>query len=126
MQTCPFCRTYLSDSNTFCQVCGYSLVLPLPLPFFPRRKFYSTLSILSILSGILACIFTFSPALYLGSLPLVIGAIGLSSVTLEKAWGKFNTLLIKILAILGLFFGVLGYIFFMFIHSNVPGIGYTM
>jgi len=81
---------------------------------------------MSILSGILACVFTFSPALYMGSLFLVIGAIGLASVTLEKAWGRFDTLLIKILAIFGLFFGVLGYIFFMFIHSNVPGSGYSM
>jgi len=81
---------------------------------------------MSLLSGILACVFTFFPTLYMGSLFLFIGAIGLASVTLEKAWGKFDTLLIKILAILGLLFGVLGYIFFMFIHSNAPGSGYTM
>jgi hypothetical protein len=62
----------------------------------------------------------------MGSLFLVIGAIGLASVTLEKTWGRFDTLIIRILAILGLFFGVLGYIFFMFIHSNVPGCGYSM
>ena len=126
MQICPFCNTTLNDKNTFCKVCGYSLVLALFQPFFPHRKFYFTLSIMSILSGILACVFTFFPPLYMGSLFLVIGAIGLAGVTLERAWGRFDTLLIKILAIFGLFFGVLGYIFFMFIHSNVPGSGYSM
>lgn len=126
MQVCPFCNTPLNDKNTFCDKCGYSFVLALPIPLFPRRKLYFTLSIMSILSGILACVFTFFPAVYVGSLFLVIGAIGLASVTLEKAWGKFGTLQIKILAILGLFFGVLGYIFFMFIHSNVPSSGYSM
>jgi hypothetical protein len=126
MQTCPFCNTTLDDENTFCKVCGYSLVLALSQPLFPHRKFYFTLSIMSILSGILGCVFTFFPALYVGSLFLVIGAIGLAGVTLERTQGRFDTFLIKILAILGLFFGVLGYIFFMFIHSNVPGSGYSM
>ena len=126
MQTCPFCNTTLNDKNTFCKVCGYSFVLPLPYPALHHRKIYFALSILSILSGILACVFTFFPPLYMGSLFLVIGAIGSAGVTLERAWGRFDTLLIKILAIFGLFFGVLGYIFFMFIHSNVPGSGYSM
>ena len=126
MQTCPFCNTTLSAKNTFCEKCGYSLVLSLPQPFFPHKKFYWALSILSILLGILACVFTFFPAVYMGSLFFVIGAIGLAGVTLEKARGKFDALLIKILAILGLFLGVLGYISFMFLRSNVPGCGYTM
>ena len=126
MQVCPFCHTSLNGKNTFCKMCGYSFVLSLPLPFFPHRKSYYALSILSILFGILACIFTFFPALYMGSLFLVIGAITMASITLEKTWGRSDTLLIKFLAILGLFLGLLGYIFFMFIHSNVPGIGYTM
>lgn len=126
MQTCPFCKTDLSETKTFCEVCGYSFSLSLPQPFFPHKRFYFALSILSILSGILACVFAFSPALYMGSLFLVIGAIALAGVTLERAWRQFGTLLVKILAILGLFFGVLGYIFFMFIHSNVPGIGARM
>ncbi|KPL00850.1 MAG: hypothetical protein AMJ91_02925 [candidate division Zixibacteria bacterium SM23_73_3] len=126
MQSCPFCDMALNDQSTFCKLCGYSFVLALPLPLFPRRRFYFTLSILSILSGIVGCIFTFSPALYMGSLFFAIGAIGLAGVTLERTQGKFDTLLIKILSIVGLFFGVLGYMFFMFLHSNVPGIGYTM
>ncbi len=126
MRLCPFCNTTLNDKSTFCKVCGYSFVLSLPYPVLAHRKFYFSLSILSILSGVLACLFAFSPALYMGSLFLVIVAIGLAGVTLERTWGHFDTLLIKILAILGLFFGVLGYISFMFLRSNVPGIGYTM
>ena len=126
MQICPFCKADLSETKTFCEVCGYSFTLSLPRPFFPHKRFYFALSILSILSGILACVFTFFPALYVGSLFLVIGAIGLAGVTLERSRGQLDTLLIKILAILGLFFGVLGYIFFMFIRSNVPGSGYSM
>ncbi len=126
MQICPFCHTTLNDETTFCEKCGYSLVLLLPQPSFPHKEFYLAFSIFSILLGILACVFTFFPTLYMGSLFLIIGAIGLAGVTLEKTWGKFDTLLIKILAILGLFFGILGYIFFMFIHSNVPGSGYSM
>jgi hypothetical protein len=49
-----------------------------------------------------------------------------AGASLEKTWGKPDTRSIKILSIFGLIFGVLGYIFFMFIHSNVPGIGYSM
>ena len=62
----------------------------------------------------------------MSSIPLIIGTIALGGVTLERAQGKSDALMIKILAIVGLVFGVLGYIFFMFIHSNVPGIGYSM
>jgi hypothetical protein len=126
MRVCPYCNTALSSHHTFCQVCGYSLVLPLPGPAFPRRRFYLSLSILSIFSGILSCALTFVPSLYMASIFFVIGAIGSAGVTLERSRGKFHTLPIKILAVLGLFFGILGYLSFMFIRSNVPGIGYTM
>jgi hypothetical protein len=84
------------------------------------------LSISSILLGITACVFTFFPALYYGSLPFFIGEMVSAGASLEKTWGKSDTRSIKILSIFGLLFGVLGYIFFMFIHSNVPGIGYSM
>jgi hypothetical protein len=126
MQVCPFCHTTLNDENTFCFVCGYLLASALPLPLFRHKRLYFFLAILSILLGILSCGFTFFPSLYMGSLILVLGAIGFAGVTLERVQGKSDVLLIKILAILGLFFGALGYIFFMFIHSNVPGIGYSM
>lgn len=126
MQICPFCNTTLNAENTFCETCGYSFVLPLPYPVLAHRKIYFALSISSILSGILASVFTFFPAVYMGSLFLVIGTIGLASVVLEKTWGRCDTSAIKILAIIGLFFGVLGYIFFMFIRSNVPVSGYSM
>lgn len=126
MPVCPFCKTSLNDKDTCCKSCGYSFILPLPPPHSPHKKLYLVLSISSILLGITACVFTFFPALYYGSLPFFIGAMVSAGVSLEKTWGKSDTCSIRILAILGLLFGVLGYIFFMFIHSNVPGIGYSM
>jgi hypothetical protein len=126
MQTCPFCKAPLDEEATSCETCGYSLVLPLPLPVLRRRKLYLVLSILSIILGLLACVLTYVPSLYMKSLFLIIGALGLAGFALEKAWGKPDALAIRFLAVVGLFFGLLGYMFFMFIHSNVPGSGYTM
>jgi hypothetical protein len=126
MRLCPFCKKTQSEDSTFCKVCGYSFALALPILAFPHRKLSLSLSCASIISGILSCVFSFFPVLYWTSFPLVLLAIGLAGVTLESVSGKFDLLPIKILAILGLVFGVLGYIFFMFIRSNVPGIGYTM
>jgi len=126
MHTCPFCKAYLPDSNTFCRVCGYSFVLPLPHPVLLRSRLYLALAMLSILSGILSCGFSFIPTLSMASLFLVMGALALAGITLEGAKGKSQALLVKILAVLGLFFGILGYVCFMFMRSNVPGIGYTM
>ncbi len=126
MQVCPFCDTTCNDRTTFCQVCGYSFVLTLPRPFLIHRWFFLSLSLISIFLGILACIFTFFPSLYMTSMILFITAIGLAGVSLERAQGKSDASLVKILAVIGLVFGALGYIFFMFIHSNVPGIGYSM
>jgi len=126
MQTCPFCKSYLGDTSTSCKVCGYSFLLPLPHPVLTHRKLYYLLSASSILAGLVSCVFTFIPQLYMTSLFFFIAAIGLAGVTLERARGKYQTLLIKILAVLGLALGFLGYISFMFIHSNVPGCGYTM
>jgi membrane associated rhomboid family serine protease len=62
----------------------------------------------------------------MASLPFVIGAMGLAGFTLERTRGKSHARLIKLLALSGLLFGVLGYISFMFIRSNVPGSGYSM
>lgn len=126
MQTCPFCRAPLGEEATSCKTCGYSLVLPLPLPVLRRRKLYLVLSILSIILGLLACVFTYVPGLYMKSLFLIIGALGSAGFTLEKAWGKSDASQIRLLAVAGLILGLLGYVFFMFIHSNVPGSGYTM
>ncbi len=126
MRLCPFCKKTLSEDSTFCRVCGYSFVLALPILALPHKKLNLSLACASIIFGILACVFSFLPTLYLISFILVISAIGLAGVTLESVSGKFNTLLIKILAIVGLVFGILGYISFMFLRSNVPGTGYTM
>ena len=126
MRFCPFCKKTLSEESTFCAVCGYSLVLALPMLALPHKKLNLSLACTSIVLGILACAFTFFPTLYLASFLLVILAIGLAGVTLERVSGRYDALPIKILAILGLVFGILGYISFMFLRSNVPGIGYTM
>jgi len=126
MKLCPFCKKTLSGDGTSCEVCGYSFVLALPILALPHKKLNLSLACASVIFGILACVFSFLPTLYLISFILVMLAIGLAGVTLESVSGKFNTLLIRILAILGLVFGILGYISFMFLRSNVPGTGYTM
>jgi hypothetical protein len=122
MKFCPFCKKALGEDSTFCEVCGYSFVLALPMLVFPHKKLNLWLAAASIIFGILACAFTFVPDLYLISFVLVILAIALAGVTLESVRGKFDTLLIRILAIVGLVFGTLGYLFFMFLCSHVPGI----
>lgn len=126
MQECPFCGTSFEESGTICQTCGYPLSQLLPSPVLEHKAFYLGLSIFNILLGLSACVFTYFPSLYMKSLILIIASLGLASFTLEKLRGKSNTLPIKIMAVVGLVLGVLGYIFFMFIHSNVPGCGYTM
>jgi hypothetical protein len=126
MQACPFCGNPFEESDTFCQTCGSPLSQLLPPTTFKHKTFYLGLSIFSTLLGLSACIFTYFPSLYMKSLILIIASLGLGSFTLEKARGKSNALPIRILAILALVLGVLGYIFFMFIHSNVPGCGYSM
>ena len=123
MRECPFCSTALDDQSTLCTVCGYSFASALPSPMPARRRFYSGLSTLSILVGIASCVLAFLPRLYMGSLFLIIASIGLGGFVLERTRGKSGTRLVKVLAAVGVFFGVLGYISFMFLRSNVPGSG---
>jgi hypothetical protein len=101
-------------------------VSALPFPSLARRKLYFALAILSILLGLSSCAFTFVPRLYIGSLFLIIASVGLGGFILERTRGKSGTRLIKILGAVGIFFGVLGYVSFMFLRSNVPGIGARM
>jgi hypothetical protein len=126
MRACPFCGATLDDESTFCALCGHSLVSALPSPLPARRHFYLALSILSILLGIGSCAFTFVPRLYMSSLALIIASIGLGGFILERTRGNFENRLVKVLAVVGMLFGVLGYISFMFLRSNVPGCGYTL
>jgi hypothetical protein len=112
----------MSDKSTFCEACGYSFVLALPILVLPNKTLSLSLACASVIFGISACVFSFFPTLYLFSFILVILTIALAGVTLESVSGKFSALLIKILAIVGLVFGTLGYIFFMFLCSHVPGI----
>ena len=79
-----------------------------------------------MLLGIGSCAFTFVPRLYMGSLVLIIASIGLGGFVLERTRGKLETRLAKVLAVVGMLFGVLGYISFMFLRSNVPGSGSHM
>lgn len=122
MRLCPFCRKTLVEHSTFCEVCGYSFVLALPMLASPNKGWNLSLACASIVFGILACAFSLFPTLYLASFVLVILTIALAGITLESVSGKFNALLIRVLAIVGLAFGTLGYICFMFLCSNVPGI----
>jgi 4-amino-4-deoxy-L-arabinose transferase-like glycosyltransferase len=126
MLACPFCKMPQDPTSTFCRVCGYSLVDLLPRPALARKPLYLGISIISLLLALAACVLTFIPSWYMRSLIPMIASLGLASFTLEKAWGRSDTLAIKILAILALAFALLGYVSFMFIRSNVPGIGYTM
>jgi len=126
MRACPFCGATLDDESTFCEVCGHSLVSAPAPPLPARLRLYLTLSILSILVGISSCAFTFVPRLYMGSLALIIASIGLGGFILERTRGKSGTRLAKVLAVVGMLFGVLGYISFMFLRSNVPGSGAHM
>ncbi len=126
MRTCPFCKSSVAQNSTSCRVCGFSLVRLLPLPLLARKTLYWALSALSATLGLSACVFTLIPSLYMKSVVLIIGSLALAGFTLEKTWGKPNTVLIRVLAVLGLALGLLGYICFMFVRSNVPGIGYSM
>ena len=122
MRLCPFCRKTLVEDSTFCNACGYSFVLALPMLTSPHRGLNLSLACASIIFGILACVFSFFPALYLTSFILVLLTIAVAGITLESVSGRFNAFLIRVLAIVGLAFGTLGYICFMFLCSNVPGI----
>ena len=126
MHACPFCKSELDEKSNRCTLCGYSLISGLPSPALARRKFYLALSSLSVLLGIASCVFALLPPLYMGSLFLIIASIGLGGFTLERTRGKSGTWSVKILAMVGMFFGLLGYVSFMFLRSNVPGSGYTM
>jgi len=126
MPACPFCGATLEEKSTFCAVCGLSLVSALPSPLLARRRLYLALSILSILLGVSSCAFTFVPRLYMASLALIIASVGLGGFILERARGESKTRLVKVLAVVGMLFGVLGYISFMFLRSNVPGSGSHM
>ena len=126
MRECPFCNATLDEESTVCTVCGHSLVSALPRPLLARRRFYLALSILSVFLGGSSCAFTFVPLFYMGSLALIIASIGLGGFILERTRGDSKTRLTKVLAVVGMLLGVLGYISFMFLRSNVPGSGYTM
>ena len=122
MSLCPFCKRALVEDSTFCNACGYSFVLALPMLTYAHRGLNLSLACASIIFGILACAFSFFPALYLASFVLVLLTIAVAGITLESVSGRFNAFLIRVLAIVGLAFGTLGYICFMFLCSNVPGI----
>ena len=126
MRACPFCSATLDEKSTSCPVCGHSLVSALPSPLPSAKRLYLVLSILSVFLGINSCAFTFVPRLYMGSLALIIASIGLGGFVLERTRGKSGTRLAKVLAVVGMLLGVLGYISFMFLRSNVPGSGAHM
>ena len=117
---CPFCRTHLPENETFCPNCGFSTVLSLPFhPLIQHKPLYVLLALLSVVLGITSCVLSFFPYLYVIGIALIVPAIAFGAISLEGIAHKFNGKLIRLFAITGLGFGVLGYIFNILINSEV-------
>jgi hypothetical protein len=117
---CPFCKAHLSDNITVCPRCGYSVVLSLPFrPLIQHKSLYILLAFLSMVLGITSCVLSLFPYLFVMGLILVIPAIAFGAISLEGIAHKFNGKLIRLFAITGLVFGVLGYVFNVLINSQV-------
>ena len=117
---CPFCRTDLPENETFCPNCGYSTVLSLPFhPLIQHKSRYVLLAFLSTALGIASCVLSFFPYLYIIGMALIVPAIAFGAISLEGIAHKFNGKVIRLFAISGLAFGVLGYIFNVLINSEV-------
>jgi hypothetical protein len=117
---CPFCGTDLPENETFCSNCGYSTVLSLPFrPLIQHKSRYVLLAFLSMALGITSCVLSFFPYLYIIGMALIVPAIAFGAISLEGIAHKFNGKVIRLFAISGLAFGVLGYIFNVLINSEV-------
>ncbi len=117
---CPFCKTHLPENQTFCPKCGYAVVLSLQFyPSIQHKSRYVLLALLSMTLGITSCVISFFPYLYFIGMVLVVPAIAFGAISLEGIAHKFNGKLIRLFAITGLAFGVLGYIFNVLINSEV-------
>ena len=117
---CPFCRTHLPENQTFCPKCGYVVILSLPFrPTIQHKSRYVLLALLSMALGITSCVISLFPYLYVIGMVLVVPAIACGAISLEGIAHKFNGKLIRLFAISGLAFGVLGYIFNVLINSEV-------
>ena len=123
MSFCPFCGKELSEGRTYCLCCGYSTSLALPC--FPAKVDLSNLllAILGLISGIGSCVFSLFPSVnYLGFV-LVLTAIAFSGINLERLSKKFDTTPLKVLSVIALVLAAVGYLFFIFTNSRVPGSG---
>jgi hypothetical protein len=69
--------------------------------------------------GITSCVLSLFPYLFFMGLILVIPAIAFGAISLEGIAHKLNGKLIRLFAITGLVFGVLGYVFNVLINSQV-------
>jgi hypothetical protein len=117
---CPFCKSNLPNHTTFCPKCGYVVVLSLPFhPLIQHKSRYVLLALLSMALGITSCVLSFFPYLYFIGIALIVPAIAFGAISLEGIAHKFNGKLIRLFAITGLAFGVLGYIFNVLINSEV-------
>ena len=117
---CPFCRTHLLENKTFCPKCGYAIVLSLPFhPLIQHKSRYVLLALLSMALGVTSCVISFFPYLYVIGMVLVVPAIAFGAISLEGIAHRFNGKLIRLFAIAGLSFGILGYIFNVLINSEV-------
>jgi len=117
---CPFCRTQLHESVTFCPKCGYSILLALPFyPLIQHKSRYVLLALLSLVLGITSCALSFFPSLFAIGLILVVPAIAFGAISLEGIAHKLNGKFIRLFAITGLALAILGYVFNVLINSEV-------
>ena len=123
MSFCPFCGKELSEGKTYCLCCGYSTSLAFPC--IPAKVDFSNLllAMLGLISGIGSCFFSlFSSLSYLGFI-LVLTAIAFSGINLERLSKKFDTTPLKVLSVIALVLAAVGYLFFIFTNSRMPGSG---
>jgi hypothetical protein len=94
----------------------------LALPFHPvieHRGRYLILALLSTILGTSSCVLSLFPYLFMLGLILVVPAIAFGAISLEGIAHKFNGKLIRLFAVIGLIFAILGYLFNVLINSQV-------
>ena len=117
MSICPFCNQNLI--NNLCPFCGYSNVLA--LPYYRSTSSYRIFSLIGIFSALSSFVFSFFISLNILGLIFSLGAIGLCGTALEKSQNRA-----KLLAVIGLILGAVGFIWSILINSHLPSSGYTM
>jgi len=123
MSFCPFCGKEIAEGKTYCLCCGCPTNLALPYPSVKVGFSSLSLALLGLIFGIGSCVFSLIPSLnYLGFL-MVLAAVVLSGITLEKLAKKLDTISLKVVSIIALIFASAGYLLFIFANSRMPGSG---